>query len=57
MTTGIEVTRELQGDGSVVLRDSRCRFTFRRIGRGVVELTISGIDKGQLGTARLPCPR
>ena len=53
MATGIEVTRELQGDGSVVLRDSRCRFTFRRIGRGAMELTIAGIDNGQLGTAPL----
>jgi hypothetical protein len=41
MTTGIEVTRELQSDGSVILRDSRCRFTFRRLGRGAMEFAIA----------------
>jgi len=51
--TGTQVTRETQGDGSVVLRDARCTFTFRRIAPGALELIIAGIDNGQLGTAPL----
>jgi hypothetical protein len=51
--TDATVTREIKGDGSVVVRDARCTFTFRRIGRGVMELSIAGIDNGQLGTAPL----
>ena len=46
-------TRELQGDGSVVLRDARCTFTFRRMAYGVMELSIAGTDNGQLGAAPL----
>lgn len=48
-----EITREIQADGSVVVSDARCRFIFERIGHGVMEVKIAGIDNGQLGTAPL----
>ncbi|HUP28871.1 MAG TPA: hypothetical protein VM122_01770 [Usitatibacter sp.] len=36
----------------MVLRDSRCSFTFRA-SPGVLEIRIEGLDKGQLGSAPL----
>jgi hypothetical protein len=51
--TGVEVSRVLEPDGSVVLSAGRCRFHFRRPCAGVVEVTISGVDDGQFGTTTL----
>lgn len=45
------IRREVQEDGTVVLSDSRCRFTYRRIAPGAVEMRIYGIDDGTLGRA------
>jgi hypothetical protein len=52
MTTG-EITRETTKDGSIVLRDPRTSFTFRRFPHGVLEVLIEGTDRGQFGTAAL----
>lgn len=46
------IQREIGRDGSVVLRDERCSFTFRAT-PGVLEIRIEGVDKGQLGSAPL----
>jgi len=45
--------RETAGDGSVVLREGRGSFTFRRPAPGVLEIVIEGTDNGQFGTAAL----
>lgn len=50
VTSGIQ--REIGSDGSVVLKDARCSFTFRS-SPGVLDIRIDGIDKGQLGSAPL----
>jgi hypothetical protein len=47
-----DIQREVEPDGSVVLKDARCSFTFRRH-PGVMEIRIEGIDNGQLGAAPL----
>jgi hypothetical protein len=44
------IVREIMYDGSVVIRDERCRFVFRRIGPSAVEILIAGVDNGQFGT-------
>jgi hypothetical protein len=49
----VGITREMGADGSVVLGDARCKFRFRSVGPGALEVTITGIDTGQLGTAPL----
>jgi hypothetical protein len=49
-TTNIQ--REIQPDGRVVLRDDRCTFTFQP-SRGVLEIVIVGVDRGQFGSAPL----
>ena len=46
-------TRDVAGDGSVVLRDERCAFRYTRPRPGVVHVTITGHDRGQLGSAPL----
>jgi hypothetical protein len=48
-----DIKREIQGDGSIVLSDARCTFTFRRLAKSVFEMAISGVDSGQFGTAPL----
>jgi hypothetical protein len=48
-----DTTREMQADGTVVIGDARCKFTFRRYGRGVLEMVIAGTDTGQFGTAAI----
>lgn len=47
------IRRELRDGGTVVLRDPRCSFTFRRPVAGVLEIAIEGTDDGQFGTAAL----
>src|SRR5690349_1419711 len=49
--TGGSIAREFTNDGGVVIGDERCRFVFRRMGPGVVEIRIIGTDCGQFGTA------
>jgi len=44
------IIREIANDGSVVIRDSRCGFVFRRLRAGIVEIRITGTDNGQFGT-------
>src|SRR4051812_4319524 len=50
--TATALQREIQPDGSVLLRDPRCSFRFIRQGC-VMEIVIDGIDRGQLGNAPL----
>ena len=45
--------RETNEDGSVVLREGRGTFRYRRPVPGVLEITIEGTDNGQFGTATL----
>lgn len=47
------LARELQPDGSVTLRAGPCSFRYVRPEPGVLEVTISGVDSGQFGTATL----
>ena len=51
--TQAAVSRALAPDGSVVISDARCRFTYRRPGPGVLDIAIAGTDTGQFGTATL----
>ena len=43
--------RVVASDGSVVIRDERCAYTFRWISAGVVEVRMVGTDSGQFGMA------
>ncbi len=43
--------REMLEDGTVVLRDERCSFSFRELRPGVMLMQVSGHDTGQLGSA------
>jgi hypothetical protein len=45
------ITREIAENGTVILGDERCRFEFRRIRPGALEIRIVGVDNGQFGTA------
>jgi hypothetical protein len=47
------IVREISRDGSVVIRDARCTFVFRRLRAGVLEIEIVGADNGQFGTATI----
>jgi hypothetical protein len=47
------LSRDVQPDGSVVLRAGRCTFEYRRLRPHAVEVRIEGIDNGQFGTATL----
>lgn len=47
------IVREISADSSVVLRDARCTFVFRRLRTGVLEVRIVGTDHGQFGTATI----
>lgn len=51
MTEGI--AREELQDGAIRLIHSACTFTFRRMRPGALRITITGHDKGQLGTRPL----
>ena len=42
--------REIAGDGSIVIRDDRCAYSFRWIAAGVIEVRMVGTDSGQFGT-------
>ncbi len=46
------VQRDIGPDGSVVLKDSRASFTYRS-SPGILEVSIEGMDDGQLGAAPL----
>lgn len=48
----MDIQRESRPDGTVIVRDGRCSFTFRRR-PGVMEIVIEGVDNGQLGSAPL----
>ena len=45
--------RQVEDDGSVVLRQGRGAFRFTRPVPGVLEIVIEGTDSGQFGTATL----
>jgi len=51
--TADRITREIARDGSVVISDAQCRFVFRRLRPGILEIQLFGIDHGQFGTAAL----
>jgi hypothetical protein len=53
MDAMINITREMKPDGSVVISDQHCKFTFRRLRTGVLEVKIVGADNGQFGTATI----
>jgi hypothetical protein len=43
--------RETLEDGTVLLKDERCSFSFRELRPGVMLMQVSGYDTGQLGSA------
>lgn len=45
--------REIQTDGTIALRGTRCAFVYRRVRPGVLLVTITGDDEGELGMAPL----
>lgn len=45
------IVREIASDGSTVIRDERCKVSFRRLCAGAIEIRIEGKDCGQFGTA------
>jgi hypothetical protein len=47
------MSRVLEPDGSVSLTAGRGRFVYRRPAPGIIEVSISGVDDGQFGTATL----
>jgi hypothetical protein len=47
------VTRELLPDGSLRLSSSGATFEYRRIRPGALLVTITGVDRGQFGSATL----
>jgi hypothetical protein len=47
------VKRELSPDGGVVISDEKCRFAYRRLRAGALEIAIAGTDNGQFGTATI----
>jgi hypothetical protein len=51
--TSVETPRKVLPDGRVSLTGERCAFTFHRFAPGALEVVITGIDSGELGTAPL----
>lgn len=51
--TATALSRELEPDGTVVLRAGGASFRYRRPRPGVLEVKIEGIDRGQFGRATL----
>lgn len=47
------LTRELEPDGTVVLKAGRGTFRYRRLRPGALEVRIEGVDSGQFGSATL----
>ncbi len=47
------IVREIAPDGNVVVRDGKCRYVFRRLRPGAIEVEIVGTDRGQFGTAAI----
>jgi hypothetical protein len=48
-----DIQRKVLADGRVEMTSGKAGFTFERLKPGVLLVTISGIDKGQFGTATL----
>ena len=48
-----DITREIEADGTVVLRAGRGTFRYRCPRPGVLDITIEGQDNGQFGAASL----
>ena len=48
-----KISREIEEDGSIVVSDARCKFVFRRLRPGAIEIAITGTDTGQFGTATI----
>lgn len=51
--TDRKITREIDPNGSIVISDRQCKFVFRRLRAGVLEIQIIGCDNGQFGTAMI----
>lgn len=47
------LARELEPDGTVVLKAGRGIFRYRRLRPGALEVRIEGVDSGQFGSATL----
>lgn len=47
------LARELEPDGTVVLKAGRGVFRYRRLRPGALEVRIEGVDSGQFGSATL----
>lgn len=47
------LARELEPDGTVVLKAGRGIFRYRRLRPGALEVRIEGVDRGQFGSATL----
>lgn len=47
------LTRQLEADGTVVLKAGRGIFRYRRLRPGALEVRIEGVDSGQFGSATL----
>ena len=53
MTSAPEIKREILPGGDVRLSSGECVFHYRRTRPGVLQVTITGYDAGQFGTATL----
>ena len=47
---GSGIVREIAADGSIVIRDDRCAYSFRQIAAATLEVRMVGTDRGQFGT-------